>query len=146
MRKSILAVTAVLLSGGAFAAWALDLAQDAAIVHVNSADAKYRDIIPGASKAALWGDDAKGPYGSFTKLAPGMKNPVHTHTSDVHLVVIKGAYLYGATDKEEKRAGPGEYVFIKGGTPHWSGSDAKEGALFYEESPGKFDLVPVESK
>ena len=26
---------------------------------------------------------------------------------------------------------------------HWIGGDPKEGALFYEESSGKFDSIPV---
>jgi len=30
-----------------------------------------------------------------------------------------------------------------GGTKHWSGGDAKEGALFYQEGLGKFDINPV---
>jgi hypothetical protein len=29
---------------------------------------------------------------------------------------------------------------------HVSRGDPKEGALFYEESPGKFDLKPVDKK
>jgi hypothetical protein len=26
---------------------------------------------------------------------------------------------------------------------HWSGGDKKEGALFYTETSGKFDLIPA---
>jgi hypothetical protein len=29
------------------------------------------------------------------------------------------------------------------GHKHWSGSDKTEGALFYQDGPGKFDLIPV---
>ena len=36
--------------------------------------------------------------------------------------------------------------FIPGGDRHVSSGDPKEGALFYEESPGKFDLNPVPAK
>jgi hypothetical protein len=43
----------------------------------------------------------------------------------------------------EKRAGPGDFLRVPGGRKHWSGGDAKEGALFYEESSGKFDLIPA---
>ena len=67
---------------------------------------------------------------------------MHTHTNDVHVVVIKGAYLY-KDSAGEKRIGAGEFIRIPGGTKHWSGSDPNEGALFYEESSGKFDVVPV---
>ena len=37
----------------------------------------------------------------------------------------------------------GGFIRIPGGTKHWSGGDAKEGALMYEESSSKFDLVPA---
>jgi quercetin dioxygenase-like cupin family protein len=54
---------------------------------------------------------------------------MHTHTNDVSLVVIKGAYLY-KDDVGEKRVGPGEFLFVPGGHKHWSGGDKTEGALF----------------
>jgi quercetin dioxygenase-like cupin family protein len=69
---------------------------------------------------------------------PGM----HTHTNDVWIVVLKGAYLY-KDDAGEKRVAAGDFLRVPGGHKHWSGGDAKEGALFYEESSGKFDLIPV---
>jgi quercetin dioxygenase-like cupin family protein len=74
---------------------------------------------------------------------PGFDAGMHTHTNDVSLVVIKGAYLYkDATG--DKRVGPGDFLRVRGGLKHWSGGDKKEGALFYQEGPGKFDLVPAQ--
>ena len=64
----------------------------------------------------------------------------------MRIVVLKGAYLYKPEKGEERRVGPGCFLEIPGGDRHASGGDAKEGALFYEESAGKFDLVPVEKK
>jgi hypothetical protein len=46
-------------------------------------------------------------------------------------------------DAGEKRVGPGCFLRVPGGHKHWSGGDKKEGALFYEESSGKFDTIPV---
>ena len=67
---------------------------------------------------------------------------MHTHTNEVWIVVLKGAYVYkDATG--EKRVGPGGFIFEPGGMKHWSGADAHEGVLFYEESSGKFDLIHV---
>jgi quercetin dioxygenase-like cupin family protein len=94
------------------------------------------------SKAVLWGNHDNGPYGAFTKFAPGFDAGMHTHTNDVWIVVLKGAYLY-TDDAGEKRVGPGDFIRIPGGNKHRSGGDTKEGALFYEESSGKFDLVPA---
>jgi quercetin dioxygenase-like cupin family protein len=96
----------------------------------------------GVSMAVLWGDPNKGPHGTFTKFAPGYDAGMHTHTSDVWLVVIKGAYLY-KDDEGEKRVGPGEFLRVPGGHKHWSGGDKAEGALFYQEGSGKFDLIPA---
>jgi quercetin dioxygenase-like cupin family protein len=96
----------------------------------------------GVSMAALWGDSDKGAHGTFTKFAPGYDAGMHTHTSDVWLVVIKGAYLY-KDDEGEKRVGPGDFLRVPGGHKHWSGGDKEEGALFYEEGSGKFDLIPA---
>ena len=78
----------------------------------------------------------------FSRFAPGFDAGVHSHTSDLRIVVIKGAYLYRA-DGKETRVGPGDFLFIPGGTKHWSGGDAKDGALFYQDGLGKFDIVPV---
>lgn len=96
----------------------------------------------GVSMAVLWGDPNKGPHGTFTKFAPGYDAGMHTHTSDVWLVVIKGAYLY-KDDEGEQRVGPGEFLRVPGGHKHWSGGDKAEGALFYQEGSGKFDLIPA---
>jgi quercetin dioxygenase-like cupin family protein len=55
-----------------------------------------------------------------------------THTNDVWIVVIKGAYLY-KDDAGEKRVCPGDFLRVPGGHKHWSGGDKKLGALFYEK-------------
>jgi quercetin dioxygenase-like cupin family protein len=112
------------------------------VVFATADQAKYNDVIPGVSRAVLWGNADKGPYGAFTKFKPGMDAGMHTHTNDVWLVVIKGAYLY-KDSAGEKRVGPGDFIRIPGKTKHWSGGDKKEGALFYEEASGKFDLIPA---
>ena len=96
----------------------------------------------GVSMAVLWGDPDKGAHGTYTKFAPGYDAGMHTHTSDVWLVVIKGAYLY-KDEAGEKRVGPGDFIRILGGHKHWSGGDKTEGALFYQEGSRKFDLIPA---
>jgi quercetin dioxygenase-like cupin family protein len=113
---------------------------------VDSKKADFKEVVPGVKKVVLWGDHDAGPYGAFTRFAPGLKNPLHTHSSDVRVVVIRGAYIYKAEKGKERRVGPGAFISIPAGDVHWSSGDAKEGALFYEESPGKFDLNPVEKK
>jgi mannose-6-phosphate isomerase-like protein (cupin superfamily) len=109
---------------------------------VSADEAKFKELAPGVTQAILWGEREKGPYGAFTKFVPGHDDEMHTHTNDIWIVGIKGAYLY-KDDAGEKRVGPGSFIRIPGGKKHWSGGDTKEGALFYEESSGKFDMVPA---
>jgi quercetin dioxygenase-like cupin family protein len=58
------------------------------------------------------------------------------------IVGIKGVYLY-KDEAGEKRVEPGDFLRVPGGHKHWSGGDKKEGALFYTETSGKFDLIPA---
>jgi quercetin dioxygenase-like cupin family protein len=118
-------------------------AQGKKAVHIDSAKATYKEANPGVSVSTVWGDRDKGPYGAFTKFAPGTKVSLHTHPSDLRLVVIKGAYIYKPEKGAEIRVGPGQYLFLPGGDRHESGGDAKEGALFYDTSTGPFGLEMV---
>jgi quercetin dioxygenase-like cupin family protein len=112
------------------------------VIYVAADKATFTEIRPGVSMAAVWGDRDNGAHGTFTKFAPGYDAGTHTHTNDVWLVVLKGAYLY-KDEAGEKRVGPGEFIRIRGGHKHWSGGDKTDGALFYQEGAGKFDLLPV---
>src|SRR4030095_9599113 len=77
---------------------------------------------------------------------PGFPNPLHTHTNEVRIVVLQGAYIYKPQNGNERRVGAGSYISIPGGDVHVSRGDPKERALFYEESPGQFDLKVVDQK
>ena len=112
------------------------------VIFKTADSADFKEMIPGVSRAALWGDQDKEAGGVYTKFVPGLDAGMHTHTNDAWIIVIKGAYLY-KDDAGEKRVGPGSFLFVPGGHKHWSGGDPKEGALFYAESSGKFDLIPV---
>lgn len=113
------------------------------LISVSADRANFKELIPGVSRATLWGDPETGPYAAFTKFAPGFEAGMHTHSHDVWMVVLKGSYIY-RDDEGEKRVGPREFLRIPGGKRHWSGGDTKEGCLFYDESSGNFDLVPAD--
>ena len=119
-----------------------DKSKSKEVVYVSSDSATYTEKHPGVSMAVLWGNPDKGAHGTFTKFAPGCDNGMHTHTNDLWIVVIKGAYLY-KDEAGDKRVGPGEFFRIPGGHKHWSGGDKTEGALFYEGGSKKFDLIPA---
>jgi quercetin dioxygenase-like cupin family protein len=113
------------------------------VIYVAADKATFKPVpTGGVAMATIWGDPAKGAHGTFTKFDPGYDAGMHTHTSDISIVVIKGAYLY-KDDAGEKRVGPGDFLRVPGGHKHWSGGDKAEGALFYEESSGKFDSIPA---
>ena len=84
------------------------------LISVSAERPDFKEMIPGVSKAVLWGNSDIGPYGGFTKLAPGFDAGTHMHTNDVWLAVLQGAYLY-KDDAGEKRVGPGEFLRIPGG-------------------------------
>jgi len=113
------------------------------VIYASSAKATYKPMpMGGASMGVLAGDPEKGAHKTFTKFEPGYDAGMHSHTNDVSIVVIKGAYLY-KDEAGEKRVGPGEFLLVPGGHKHWSGGDKTEGALFYEEGSGKFDVIPA---
>ena len=148
MRRSLLLIG---VAAALTIAWSIGLmqgqkkAQAKKVIFVSSAEAKFTESArgpSGPSMARIWGDPDKGAHGTFTKFAPGFNAGMHTHTNDVWIVGIKGAYLY-KDDAGEKRVGPGDFLRVPGGHKHWSGGDKNEGALFYEEGSAKFDLIPA---
>ena len=115
------------------------------VMFVSANHANFTEMAGGNGRvltAPIWGDANSGAHATFTKFAPGYDAGLHTHTNDVWIVGIKGAYLY-KDENGEKRVGPGDFLRVPGGHKHWSGGDKKEGALFYEEGSGKFDLIPA---
>lgn len=70
--------------------------QESNVLFVDSAKASFSELgdNPRVSVAPIWGDATKGAHATFTKFQPGYDAGMHTHTNDVWLVVIKGAYLY----------------------------------------------------
>ena len=111
------------------------------VIYAMSDQVTFKEApFPGASMAIVWGDPDKGPHGQFTKFAPGFDAGMHTHSSTLSLLVIKGAYIY-RDEAGEKRVGAGGFIRIPAGHKHWSGGDPIEGALFYEEGDGKFDKI-----
>lgn len=137
---------AAALAVAALACAAVVVFASPSITHVSSNEGKWIDgPVPGVQMIPIRGDLAKGAYAQFTKFAPGSDRGWHTHTNDVSLVVISGAYLYKDEDGKDLRVGPGEYFSIAGGHKHWSGGDAEEGCVFYQEGTKKFDLVRSEA-
>jgi quercetin dioxygenase-like cupin family protein len=143
MKKSLIVSAVAALTIAATLVGVAQAQKGKQVVYLSSSHATFKSSpTGGVSMQALVGDMDKGPHATFTKFDPGFDAGMHTHTNDVSIVVIKGAYLYKDEDGE-KRVGPGEYLFVPGGHKHWSGGDKTEGAVFYEEGSGKFDSIPA---
>jgi len=102
----------------------------------------YKQAIPGVSRAEVWGSTGVGPYEAITKFAKGQLNDWHTHSSDIHIVVISGTMTFN-DGSGEKHLGPGSYLLQPAGQKHTSGCTKDADCTFVEVSPGKFDMTPV---
>lgn len=113
----------------------------------SAADIKWLEMKggpPGVMYVNLWGDVMKGAHGAFVKLPAGMKNPLHTHTNTLKLVVISGTFSYTPEGGAQKLLGPGSYLYEPGGVRHTSGTVEGSECVVFQESAGKFDQVPAE--
>ena len=120
------------------------------LVAIPSADMKWMDLdpkgAPGVKVADVWGDHTKGAYGAFIKFPAGWAAPLHTHTSDLKIVVVSGTFVQAPEGKPEFRLGPGSYEMQPGGNyKHTTGCDKASECVIFSQSAGKFDFKPVET-
>src|SRR5262249_25590785 len=88
---------------------------------------------PEVKMAVLWGDPEKGPHGALHKFPPGFSAALHTHSSDLHAVVVSGTLIHGTESGAEKRLPPGSYLFEPSTYKHITACDkASECILFVE--------------
>ncbi|MFY9550500.1 MAG: DUF4437 domain-containing protein [Thermoanaerobaculia bacterium] len=146
MRGKILAVIVSFLVAGAVLGQAHGGAAKKAVVWP-AADLKWMDMTdapPGAKVVDLWGDHTKGAYGAMMKFPAGFTAPLHTHTSDMRIVVVSGTFIHTPEGKPEVRLGPGSYLMQPGGNyRHSTGCDKASDCVFFAESKGKFDIKMV---
>lgn len=70
--------------------------------------------------AVLWGDPRTGPSAMMLKLVKG-DLPMHVHSHDYHLVVVRGTMKHWDVDDADASArplGPGSYWFQPGRRAH----------------------------
>ena len=142
-------VPALILLATAFLARpASSAAADAVPAVMPAADLKWTDLdpvgAPGVKVATLWGDVGKGAFGAFFKLPAGFAAPLHTHTHEMKLVMVSGTYIQAPKGKPEFRLGAGSYLQQPGGSyQHTTSCDQAAPCVFFVESDGAFDLIPV---
>ncbi|MGH9317669.1 MAG: DUF4437 domain-containing protein [Thermoanaerobaculia bacterium] len=106
--------------------------------------AAMADGPPGVMIVDLWGDHTKGAYGALTKFPAGTTAPLHTHTSDMRIVVLSGTLVHGPEGKPEVKLGPGSYLKQPRNYRHSTTCDKASECLFFIEGSGKFDIKMVE--
>jgi quercetin dioxygenase-like cupin family protein len=154
IRRVLLTVTGVLVSCSVL------LAQGAAAekekvapkpaarkaVFMPTGDMKW-EATPGAPPevkgVTLWGDPTKGPYGGIQKFPPGFSAPLHTHSSDMHAVVLSGIFVVGPEGGSENKLPAGSYEFIPSTYKHTTKCDTGSECVVFVETHGKFDVKMV---
>lgn len=111
---------------------------------VSFADLKWAALPerPGTQFAALSGDSAVGPYTGMRRLPAGTDNPLHSHSSEITNVVIRGVMYTGADMASAKDFGPGSVVMLPADWVHVSGCRPGSECVFYQEGKGRFDYKP----
>lgn len=97
----------------------------------------------GMSIAPLWGDPSKGAYGALKKVAGGTAFGWHTHTNAQKVVSISGTIEFTLEGGEPKELTAGSYVSLPAKTKHHTVCKAGADCIFFEEQPGKSDLIPA---
>jgi quercetin dioxygenase-like cupin family protein len=148
--KGILGFSAVFLAAAFLLAQGADAGKSKAkAVAWAAEDLKWTDAPgapPGVQQATLWGDSSKGAFGAMQKFPAGFSAPMHTHSSELHMVVVSGTVIHGPEGAPEKRLGPGSYLLLTPTYKHTTACDKASECVFFIEGKGKFDVNLVEEK
>ncbi len=98
---------------------------------------------PGVMAVDFWGDRTKGAFGGLIKFPAGTTAGLHTHSSEMRIVIVSGTFIHGPEGKPEVRLGPGSYLKQPGGYRHTTACDKASECVFFAESDGKFDIKMV---
>lgn len=114
-----------------------------------AADLKWVDLAdapPGVKTVDFWGDHTRGAFGGLTKFPAGYAAPLHSHSADLHIVVVSGTFIFGPEGKPEVRLPAGSYLKEPANYRHTTACDKASECVFFIEGKGKFDIKMVEEK
>lgn len=97
----------------------------------------------GAKQAVLWGDPAKGAYGSIKSIPGGTMMGPHTHSSDQKAIVVSGTVEFNFQGDPKKELGAGSFVSIPANARHNVTCKAGADCVYFEESAGPADFQAV---
>jgi quercetin dioxygenase-like cupin family protein len=112
---------------------------------VSFADLKWTELpeVKGTQFAVLSGDPKTGEYTQMRKIPAGTDNPLHTHSSEIKMVIISGVLYTGSDLASARDFGPGSIIGLPANWVHVSGCRAGNDCVFYQEGKGKFDYKPA---
>jgi quercetin dioxygenase-like cupin family protein len=112
---------------------------------VSFTDLKWVELpqVKGTQFAAFSGDPKTGPFTQMRKIPAGSDNGVHSHSSEITMVVISGVLYVGPDAASAKDFGPGSVIVMPADWVHVSGCRPGSDCIFYQEGKGKFDYKPA---
>ena len=112
---------------------------------VSFADLKWTELpeVKGTQFAPLSGDPKTGEFTQMRKIPAGTDNPLHTHSSEIKMVIISGILYTGPDLVSARDFGPGSVIVLPANWVHVSGCRAGNDCVFYQEGKGKFDYKPA---
>lgn len=99
--------------------------------------------VPAVMMAAAWGDPTKGAHGAFHKFPAGFTAPLHTHSSDLRIVVISGTMAMAGENGKETQLPAGSYFYQPNTYKHVTKCNPGSECVAFIVANGKFDINVV---
>jgi quercetin dioxygenase-like cupin family protein len=142
IRFALLAATSILLPAQLPAAFAQS---DSRAAFTPVTELKWTDTgIPGVTRAAVAGQDAKGPSHFYLKYAAGFVAPVHHHSPDHYATTVTGNLVL-VVDGKERRLAPGSYFAFTGKANHSARCEGTQDCVMFIDARGPWDVVAAKA-
>lgn len=117
-------------------------------ITIGLGDVQWRPLDPGtpdgAQMAPLWGDPDVGPYGALLRVPAGFESPMHRHSGEERIVMIKGTSMHW-TEHESPESAPrmtaGDAMVMPAGVNHVSAAAEGEDCIEFITQDGQFDFI-----
>jgi mannose-6-phosphate isomerase-like protein (cupin superfamily) len=140
----VVAALAVVAVQGAFAKSQPKPASSAKGMGVvtSSEGVTWKEVVPGSvSTAQVEGDMAKGPSHFFLKYNAGFVTPVHHHSANHYVSLVKGTLVL-TVDGKDHTLQPGSYFALTGKKSHTARCDGSEDCVMFVDARSPWDVVP----
>jgi hypothetical protein len=97
----------------------------------------------GMQFALLSGDPKTGGYTQIRKVPAVTDNPLHSHSSEITKVIVRGIWYTGSNSTSAKDFGPGSVITMPPDWVHMTGCRAGTECVLYQQGKGKFDFKPA---